>query len=358
MLHNTMQLPVLKILRMTCKLEKLFLLSLFFLATTVFIYLSSTKFILKSRSAKELHLTTWEVNSTGSVKNLPEQVSNGIKYFVFFLGCDRSGSSILGSLMDAHPHAIIANEWRFPMFTDKSSSPSLRKDLFNKLYSASAKNKVKKRSHSDKGYTLVVDGLWQGAYDEYIEIIGDKTSGFDVIPFLRSKRKFRKNYEVLKNHLNIPIRAIQAVRNPFDVIATGAIIKALGNEKFRDLKLKVRQNKTGGKLNAPRHVEQEINYVFDMYTSARDIKYIMGWENVLDVHNVDLVDDPRRTISRIFKFLGVETTEQYLDMCANKVFKSESQSRNLVLWTLKQIEQVETRMREFRVLDRYNFTSY
>ena len=55
---------------------------------------------------------------------------------------------------------------------------------------------------------------------------------------------------------------------------------------------------------------------------------LFGEENVLEVHNCDLVDDPRRTMSRIFDFLGVDTREHYLDVCA-EVFKSVSRSRNM-----------------------------
>ena len=304
-----------------------------------------------SRSAKSLYIMA----AGSSDLKLPEAVINNISHFVLFVGCDRSGSSILGSLMDAHPHAIVANEWRFPMITEIGSSPNLKRDLFDKLYSASAKSE--KRFHSDKGYTLQVDGLWQGTYNNYIELIGDKTSGFDLIPFIKDKGMFRRNYNILKTQLNIPIYAIQAIRNPYDVIATGAIIKARGNENFRDLKQEVRQNKTGGKLNEPWYIEREIRYVFDMYTSAKKVKDIMGKENVLDVHNSDLVSDPRGTISQIFQFMGVGTTEHYLDLSAQKVFKSGSQSRHLVLWTLEQLELVETRMREFEELNKYSFTS-
>ena len=84
---------------------------------------------------------------------------------------------------------------------------------------------------------------------------------------------------------------------------------------------------------------------------------MLGKENVLDVHNCDLVDDPRGTMSRIFDFLEVDTTEHYLDVCAEKVFKSESRSRNVVAWTPEQIEMVERRMKEYEMMNRYNFTS-
>ena len=72
---------------------------------------------------------------------------------------------------------------------------------------------------------------------------------------------------------------------------------------------------------------------------------------------VILVNDPRGSMSRIFDFLEVDTTEHYLDMCAEKVFKSESRSRNVVAWTPEQREMVERRMKGYEMLNRYNFTS-
>ena len=202
-----------------------------------------------------------------------------------------------------------------------------------------------------------MDGLWQGAYDSYIEIIGDKTSGFGAIPFVRDKTMFRSSYTILEAQLNISIHAIQAVRNPYDVIATEVIKQTRGNKYLRDLKSKFQQTMSFRKFNVSRKIEEEIQVVFKMYTSGQNVKDIMGKESVLDVHNADLVSDPRGTIFRIFKFLGVETTEHYLDVCAQKVFRSESQSRHLVQWTPKLLQLVETQMRKFEVLNRYNFTS-
>ena len=69
------------------------------------------------------------------------------------------------------------------------------------------------------------------------------------------------------------------------------------------------------------------------------------------MHNCD---DPRGTISRIFEFLALDTTKHFLDVCSAKIFKSVSRSRDLIAWTPEQIQMVEGRMKEFRVLRRYS----
>ena len=77
----------------------------------------------------------------------------------------------------------------------------------------------------------------------------------------------------------------------------------------------------------------------------------------LDVHNIDLVADPRGTMSQIFDFLGVEASEHYLDVCEQKVFKSVSRSRNMVAWTPEQIHRVEERIKKHKIFNRYSFDS-
>ena len=90
---------------------------------------------------------------------------------------------------------------------------------------------------------------------------------------------------------------------------------------------------------------------------AEIIPDILGEENVLEVHSSELVHNPKKTISEVLGFLGVEPTEHYLDVCAEKVFNSVSRSRDLVVWTPEQIKNVEKRMRRHKMCDRYTFTS-
>ena len=106
---------------------------------------------------------------------LPNKVMNGIKKFVFFVGYPRSGHSIISSLMDAHPHVIITTNYCYT-FREFLESPKRksRETLYNSLYAESAQDK---RMSFKKGYSLKVDGLWQGEYDGYLEVIGDRCGG-------------------------------------------------------------------------------------------------------------------------------------------------------------------------------------
>ena len=166
------------------------------------------------------------------------------------------------------------------------------------------------------------------------------------------KQKFKENFEKLKQNALIPLRIIHVLRNPFDIISTNAIYT-------RDKSLLKYLKETGNKTSDPK-LSAKISYMFNEFRTVTEIiDDIVGRENVLDIHNCDLVADPRGTLTKIFNFLEVimSTTEHYLDVCAAKVFKSVSRSRDLMEWPPELREMVETKMKEYEMLSRYSFTS-
>ena len=287
-----------------------------------------------------------------NLAKLPSEVINGIKKFVFFVGYARSGHSIVGSLMDAHPHVVIAHEFfLFKKFDELEQVPNntcWRDNLFQSLYKKSTR---RVRSGSAKGYTLKVEGLWEGTYDDHIEVIGDKSGGLTTLMYRSDKQKFKENFEKLKRNVQVPLRIIHVLRNPFDIISTSAIYATEGKSLFKQLK------ETGNKT-ADSNLSVKTSNVFNQFRAVTEIiNDIIGKENVLDIHNCDLVADPRGTLSKIFNFLEVNTTEHYLDVCAEKVFKSVSRTRDLMEWPPELREMVETKMKEYEMLSRYSFTS-
>lgn len=113
------------------------------------------------------------------------------------------------------------------------------------------------------------------------------------------------------------------------------------------------------KMTMPSKVVQKaIDLQFAEFESVVEvIEKVLGQENVFEVHNCDLVADPRETILKLFNFLGIDITEHYLDACAGKIFKSLSQSRDGIVWTQDQIEMIEDKMKKLPMLSRYSFTS-
>ena len=216
--------------------------------------------------------------------------------------------------MDAHPHVVIANEFflfrKFTSDLERAPEKTWTANLMNKLYQLSVFDPNQMRASAKKGYTLNIDGLWQGNFDRHIEVIGDKSGGRTTMSYLQDKAGFKKNYHKLKDKLSMPIRIIMhGLRNPFDMIATRLAI-SISTETFRQLKQKPSNTK---KLHMPSAVERGITKQFRKIAAVVEmIDTVLGPENVLDVHNCDLVNDPRNTISKLFDFLDVETSEHFL----------------------------------------------
>ena len=338
------------------------LLSLFF--TTTWLSKEDPRSNIIINEVRGVPGTRVETDTGKEVANLLPEVIDRVKKFIFFVGYARSGSSIIGTLMDAHPHVVISNEFNifghFPGLNDIQGS-SWKDNLFNLIYNKSKEDAHGSRDSSDKGYKLKVDGLWQGRFDEWIEVLGDKCGEKTLHEYSLDQHNFIKNYEKLKQDIAIPIRIIRTMRNPFDVISTNLAVIVKNLTEFRNLKQAftsgAKEAKGMQKINSPLHLKSRIDMFFRRSDQVQKIVTIFGRENVLDVHNSDLVGQPRATLARIFEFLEVATTAEYLDVCANKVFKSESKSRNMVAWTPQQIRLVETKMKEYEMLRRYSFTS-
>ena len=104
---------------------------------------------------------------------LSKDIQSRIKTLALFIGYARSGHTLIGSLLDAHPHIVIANELnvfeRWMEWTDKEKT---RENVINKMYENSyQQSRVGFRSpNKTKGRTYAVPNQWQGRYKDYIEV--------------------------------------------------------------------------------------------------------------------------------------------------------------------------------------------
>ena len=301
------------------------------------------------------------------IKKLSSRLIDGVKKFLFFVGYARSGHSIIGALLDAHPHVVISDEFfifkKFPLL-NKAPENAWKDNLFDLLYQESVKDAGKKLFSSKKGYTLAVDDLWQGKFEDHIEVIGDKSGGKTTGRYRNNKTLFKANYRKLKDRVAVPLCIIHAVRNPFDIVSTVLLANkghfdVFSNSEFNSTSTADRWSSRMGKYNVSEDIlKKRVEMQFMQFEAVVEmIDEVFGRKNVLEVHNCDLVADPRGTLVKIFRFLEVDTTENFLDACAAKVFKSVSHSRDAIVWPQELREMVEQRMKNFDMLQRYSFTS-
>ena len=342
--------------------------------------------------------------SNGDLKHAPtlsKDDINRIEKFVFFVGYPRSGHSIVGSLMDAHPHMVIANEfmlfksWKY--FSDRheesgEANPFYKKRnyLFNALYLRSYWDTIgglRNEQNTRKNYTLSMDSLWQGKFDKYISVIGDKSGGGTAICYLKSKSTFARYLEELKMTVKVPIKAVHVIRNPYDQISTctlyqdyellpeytqvalhesskrvkqGGSKPALVSEYKAAMSALQAKGDNGtfdaAKYNGEKKLKKCIQSLVQKASAVVKMAELIGPSNVIDVHNADLVNDPKEAIGALCSSLEIPCSPDYLQACADKVFKSISRTRDMLVWSPEMKAKVEEEViQTYPFFSRYSF---
>ena len=141
---------------------------------------------------------------------LPEKSIDAVKFFVIFVGHARSGTSITGALLDAHPHVILSNE--FKILHQMASYPSLyatKKGIMDALVVRQSRIVKHFKESTRKGYSLYINGSSMGSYMDHVDVIGDKAAGSTVGLYIANPQKFASELNKLKQTINLPLKFIQ-----------------------------------------------------------------------------------------------------------------------------------------------------
>ena len=136
---------------------------------------------------------------------LPQSVIDGVKTYVFFLGHERSGHNIVGSLMDSHPHMVVAHEFSLFHRLSGGTIAPIKSEVFNALWNNTRRSMggARAKSTTFKGYTLFVDGLYQGRYVDHIDVIGDKRGGWATEMLATQPNEWSDAFNILKTSMLI-----------------------------------------------------------------------------------------------------------------------------------------------------------
>jgi hypothetical protein len=243
-----------------------------------------------------------------------------LRAFCLFVGYPKSGHSLVGALLDAHPDMVIARATNALALVAVDGMP--RDEAFALLLENSREEALRGRKQNRYRYT--VEGQWQGRV-RTLRVLGDKFSD-------RTSKRIAKTPDslaVFRREVGVPLCLLHVVRNPFDMVAR------IAKQKIRegsDEERRARATAYIGRL-------AEIN----------DGVIAAGEHSVLTVRQESVIEGPERELGRMCEFLGVDTEAGYLDACAAIVFPSPQRTRDLLDWSPAQIAAVE------QVIDRHSF---
>ncbi len=241
-----------------------------------------------------------------------------LERFCLFVGYPRSGHSLVGSLLDAHPDVAIAHELHALRYVRYGFS---REQLVALILDNAAHQAETGRVQT--GYRYAVPGMWQGRVRR-LRVAGDKRGGTTA----RKLAARPERLEQLAARVAVPLRLVHVVRNPFDSIARMAL------------------------ASPHRALDELTEHYFGM---AEGVARLPGTHPRCDLHHEDLIAAPRDTLAALCRFLDVEAPEDYLDACAKIVWERPQQTREEIAWPVSLRRHIEARLGDYPFFTRYTF---
>ncbi len=243
-----------------------------------------------------------------------------LETFCLFVGYPRSGHSLVGSLLDAHPEIILAHEQHILRYV-RSGFGKLQ--IYHLLLANSRRSS--RLQHGAALYSYRVPDQWQGKFTR-LRVIGDKgawgaTLALRQRPFLLDR---------LRQRTGLAVKIVHVVRNPFDTISRMAERERVGLEAAAD-------------------------HYFRLCETVESLRSLAPDHTFLDVEHEALIAAPERQLAMLCAFLGVKTTDDYLHDCAAILFRSPHKSRQEVPWRPDLVRHVQSEVERFPALAHYRF---
>jgi hypothetical protein len=243
-----------------------------------------------------------------------------VQTYCMFIGYPRSGHSLVGSLLDAHPDMVIAHEMDALGFVQSGFHRNqVYALLLNNAQEIAAKGRIQ------TGYSYRIPDQWQGRFRS-LQVIGDKRGRGSMVRLQRRPDLLVKLQRVVRD----PVRFVHVMRNPYDNISTMS--------KRRDWTL-----------------EQATDIYFSLVDTVASIKRKVGTGHVIDVRHEAVIADAKGSLKELCGFLGVTPTDDYLEDCSAIVYANPHQSRHEAPWTPELKRQVQQRIDRVAFLEGYGW---
>lgn len=277
--------------------------------------------VAESTLFRRLDVTRRRVAARRAVRRDP-LVLDELGTVCLFVGHVKSGGTLLGAMIDAHPDAVIADEVDV---LAQLAAGFRRDELLHTLIRNARHEALKGRVTARRlgGYSLAVPGQWQGRFRQ-IRVIGESRAG----PTTRRLEDPRLLDELRRFASPARLRFIHVVRSPLDPI--GAMVRR-GNRTFEDA-------------------------YADYAAQSGRLEQIRSWlddDEIHTVHYADLVESPSHILGEALDFLGLERVDEHLAACGRLIDPAWSGERRHLDWQSDRLERIQTLAASHEFLARY-----
>lgn len=184
-----------------------------------------------------------------------------IETFCLFLGYPRSGHSLIGALLNAHPNVVMSHESAALKYIYAGFS---RNQAYNLIYQKAIISAEQNRKLG--GYNYYVPNQWQGKVKQ-LKVIGDKQGEGTTLRIAASSRYISR----LRQISDAELKFIHVVRNPYDNIAT----------------ISQKTPKLGGSL------EQSIEHYFYLCKINHEFKNSLDSTELIEFKQESFIESPQ-----------------------------------------------------------------
>jgi Sulfotransferase family len=254
----------------------------------------------------------------GSLKH--KRSFDHVKTFCMFIGYPRSGHTLIGSLLDAHPNVILADELDALKFIQAGFG---ERQVFYLSLRNSRRSAAAGRIRT--GYSYRVPNQWQGSFTD-LQMIGDKMGGYTALRLQYHPALL----DLVRAKFRVEIKFVHVMRNPYDVISTMSL-----------------------QDNRPLH--RSIDEFSALCTAVAYVRQRTSSANIYDLRHEDFISNPRTALKQLCDFFGLSQDDAYLAASASIVFKSPHRSRYDVPWNRRLIDNVQQKLERFPFLADYGY---
>ena len=285
---------------------------------------------------------------TGEELSKYQKYIANVQELVFTVGFNRSGSSLIGDLLDGHPNIVIANE-----------AGVIRKYIQGKITSRESLLALIIKNSMNKARKNFIAG--QNCYDS-ATVIGDKHSPNNTLALMEEGFN---TLEKLNKLVKLPIKFLFTVRNPYDMISSMII-------KVYDCS-----------INEAESFEKAISYFTKCSKKNLELIKQVPSDKIFMIRHEDLVASPEKMLRDICDFLDVSQipghpsgrvaasskkmlkaicdfgsgaqASDYLSDCVKAIYKMPNKSRDSLDWDAEHKTQVDALIEKYEFFNGYNW---
>lgn len=237
--------------------------------------------------------------------------------FLLIVGNSRSGSTILGAVLDAHPQMVVANE--------TIESTHLWRGLDgDRILEGIFQNAEQQAFDATRAQVSGQKSKWTPSTKRAIRVVGDKVWNPATL-LLHGKHDLIPS---LEERVGAPVVVIHACRNPFDAISTMHL-----------------------KSGAP--ISDRIRWYSMHCEAVAALCERLPPDRLLHVQHENLIQSTVASLEDCCRFLDVPCSQEYLDRCEPMLFESPRETRHQVSWSPEDFRRVKALIQSFSWLQSY-----